>query len=761
MPRIRKKTTNRASTNDRAKVRHKVKESRKKKAKAAKKNPQWKSKTPKDPGIPNDFPYKDQILAEVAEQRRLAADDKERKKAAKQKLLAKAKAIARGEDVEDDSDSESAENEELAAEDEPDLLNAKGKKNLNVGADSIASLSAKLLKGELKPRPQPQAEVEEEEDEEEVPVLINRDLPNLKSVLDKADVVLEVLAAGDPLAFRSMHVEELAREAGKKVVLVVNKIDTCPRESLASWAGHLRTQHPTFLFRSSTSFLPEGPAILDPLLKKGKGKSKQKAPTGDALGAESILECLSHWAKEKKGDEPLTVAVVGVVNVGKSSLINSLLRRAVLPIYTLATSSRGPSTTNLPQEVTLEIGTEKIILIDTPGLSFLSKEEPEEEDSALDDFRARDILLRSKGRIDRLKDPTPPIAHIMTRANTEDLMLLYSLPAFAKGDPSAFLSGVARANQLVKRKGELDLTGAARIVLRDWSVGKFSRYTTPPTTSTAESSSASTGTKLTKADTAHLALLYAKDEAVLATLQTRKDMRKNTGIVKFSAGSVDPRKAAADEPWSGLAADEAEDSDDDGGEERGVESMDVDDEEQEGEEESEEEGDEDDEEAEEDADEEEEVEQPVAPVSNKQKRKRGPERSIPSPPSKKVAFAAKTAPKGSKQQRKPEEAPVKGVKSKSNLVSALKAAPQQKPLKAVQVSSKTAAKSTKSLNKPTLSPAKTPAVAAAAPVAKPKPAESKGKVANVSTKTKAKKLVAPSAKKGANEPEVYDFGKFF
>lgn len=36
-------TSNRASTNDRAKVRHKVRETKKKKAKAAKKNPQWKS----------------------------------------------------------------------------------------------------------------------------------------------------------------------------------------------------------------------------------------------------------------------------------------------------------------------------------------------------------------------------------------------------------------------------------------------------------------------------------------------------------------------------------------------------------------------------------------------------------------------------------------------------------------------------------------------------------------------------------------------
>ena len=43
------------------------------------------------------------------------------------------------------------------------------------------------------------------------------------------------------------------------------------------------------------------------------------------------------------------------------------------------------------------------------------------------------------------------VAHIVSRANNEDLMLMYSLPAFAKGDPTSFLSGVARANQLLKK----------------------------------------------------------------------------------------------------------------------------------------------------------------------------------------------------------------------------------------------------------------------------------------------------------------------
>ena len=64
----------------------------------------------------------------------------------------------------------------------------------------------------------------EEESEDEVPVLINRDLPSLRSVLEKADVVLEVVDARDPMMFRSEHVEQLAKDTGKKVLLVLNKI---------------------------------------------------------------------------------------------------------------------------------------------------------------------------------------------------------------------------------------------------------------------------------------------------------------------------------------------------------------------------------------------------------------------------------------------------------------------------------------------------------------------------------------------------------
>lgn len=69
--------------------------------------------------------------------------------------------------------------------------------------------------------------------------------------------------------------------------------------------------------------------------------------------------------------------------------------------YSLEGSSSGPSTTEVAQETVLEVGGSHIRFIDTPGLVW-----EVDESMANAKLRARDILLRSKGRIDRLKDPS-------------------------------------------------------------------------------------------------------------------------------------------------------------------------------------------------------------------------------------------------------------------------------------------------------------------------------------------------------------------
>lgn len=93
---------------------------------------------------------------------------------------------------------------------------------------------------------------------------------------------------------------------------ILNLEDTCPRESLSTWLGFLRREHPTFLFRSATAFLPAALESSVPI--QGKGKAKASYTKNDALGAEAILAQLSSWAREKEGS-PLNIAVVGLTNV--------------------------------------------------------------------------------------------------------------------------------------------------------------------------------------------------------------------------------------------------------------------------------------------------------------------------------------------------------------------------------------------------------------------------------------------------------------
>jgi nuclear GTP-binding protein len=161
-------------------------------------------------------------------------------------------------------------------------------------------------------------------------LVLDSDLPHLAAVLDKADVVIEILDARDPLAHRSSVLEvRVTAKEGQKLLLVLNKIgacallcalyvhtdgyaiDTCPREPTAAWAAYLRSEHPTLLFRVASSFLP--PVITHEQPSKGKGKSKE--PSNDAWGLDAVSQLLGSWAQEKMGDEPLHVAVVGLANV--------------------------------------------------------------------------------------------------------------------------------------------------------------------------------------------------------------------------------------------------------------------------------------------------------------------------------------------------------------------------------------------------------------------------------------------------------------
>ncbi|ODO07228.1 nuclear GTP-binding protein [Cryptococcus wingfieldii CBS 7118] len=530
MPRIRKKTSNRQNTRDRAKITKKAAEQKRKNKKAGKKDQTWKSNKKADPGVPNSYPFKDQVLAEIAEEKRRAEEDRiARKEAAKTKKQ---------------------EEEEV---DTPGISSV---------LRSVMSRNGPLTATSALP-------VEVEEEDSDIPELIDTALPTLQEALDRADVICEVVDARDVLGGRSAYIEGLVKEAEGRVVLIVNKIDLVPREALQSWLSHLDI--PTFLFKSALPPLPPT-----------AGSSKNPGPhffmePESVLGRTEFLAAAKKWSQNKKQStksaEPLVLALMGLPTVGKTSILKSLLpstanksRHLVTPIIPPAQSSKQPQpTTKAPVEVELDVDGVTIKIIDTPGWEPVEDDEDEEEEETeeeedpekWDKLEARlagDLLRRNMGRIDRVKDVFPLVNYIVQRCNHQDLMLAYNIPFFEKGDLQAFLTGLARAHQRIKKHGTPDLEGAGRVLLRDWAYNTFPYYATAPAASSADMEVE----EVEKFDMT----------AVLEKCKGKKDMKKESakGIVRFKSGDVDTRDIILDDDYTEMAAgsdDGSEDEDED------------------------------------------------------------------------------------------------------------------------------------------------------------------------------------------------------
>lgn len=74
----------------------------------------------------------------------------------------------------------------------------------------------------------------------------------VRKTIAAADIIIEVLDARDPFGSRSKQIEDSVLQAGKRLVLLLNKIDLVPSDNIKKWLAVLRTQLPTIAFKAST-----------------------------------------------------------------------------------------------------------------------------------------------------------------------------------------------------------------------------------------------------------------------------------------------------------------------------------------------------------------------------------------------------------------------------------------------------------------------------------------------------------------------------
>lgn len=450
----------------------------------------------KDPGIPNLFPYKDRILHEIEEKKRLKEEEFQRKR--EEAKVTKAAASV---------DKNITEVEELEGSDAlSDLLDDEDmdEDSLNDSANPMGALlaSARARASEYENEPDDyDDEMEEDDDEREGGAELTTAKPFatsgpqtlessrrafdkvFKSVLSTSDILLYVLDARYPNGTRSREIEReiTAADGGsKRLILILNKIDLVPPPVLRDWLIYLRRYFPTLPLRANTSAPTARTFDHKALTVKGT--------------SETLLRALKSYASSRQLKRSTTVGIVGYPNVGKSSVINALISRLSRSSSTACPVGAEAGVTTTLREVKLD---NKLKLLDSPGIVFPSSSSPGASGETYPHLSSKqtsqaNLTLLSALPPSAITDPIPAITLLLHRllrseATLQPLLDQYGLPpstlvsAGANGDVTTdFLIQVARKRGRLGKGGVPNLQSAAMGVLIDWRDGRIRGWVEAP-----------------------------------------------------------------------------------------------------------------------------------------------------------------------------------------------------------------------------------------------------------------------------------------
>ena len=259
--------------------------------------------------------------------------------------------------------------------------------------------------------------------------------------LKAVDVVAELLDARIPVSSANPMVEEIV--SGKPRIIILNKADLANPRATDQWISY---------------YEKKGIPVLP--MSVGNSKNKKKLLQVIRDTAEPIL---AKWKRRGMKSRSVRLMILGIPNVGKSSLINFLAGTAA------TRTANTPGHTRGKQWVRLSEGLD---LLDTPGVLW----------PKFDDQTAALRLAATGAIAGDVFNASEVVAELMSslaKTSPEILKEQYNIEN-PDQDPQVLLEQPGRRRGCLLPGGNIDFDRAEMVVLRDFRNGKLGRITLDP-----------------------------------------------------------------------------------------------------------------------------------------------------------------------------------------------------------------------------------------------------------------------------------------